>query len=106
MSAPPALFSRHADPARVFPTSPQPPSTVYVGLIYLTAHETTMDAAEADFDAKLYKASGDIIPELQVKLPLLIWHDQSRSRLRTHAVYSKCEELNNLVGYNIHLKTK
>lgn len=56
-----------------------------------------MDAAEADFDAKLYKASGDIIPELQVKLPLLIWHDQQEQRVRTHVLYSKCEELMQLV---------
>ncbi|ETN42153.1 uncharacterized protein HMPREF1541_04094 [Cyphellophora europaea CBS 101466] len=52
-----------------------------------------MDAAEADFDAKLYKASGDIIPELQFKLPLLIWHEGDRQRLRTHVLYTKCEEL-------------
>lgn len=56
-----------------------------------------MDAAEADFDAKLYKASGDIIPELQVKLPQLIWHDQQEKRVRTHVLYSKCEELMQLV---------
>ena len=57
-----------------------------------------MDAAEADYDAKLYKASADIIPELQVKLPLLIWHAGETRRLRTHVLYTKCEELRNLVG--------
>ncbi|KPI38582.1 Tubulin-specific chaperone D [Cyphellophora attinorum] len=56
-----------------------------------------MDAAEVDYDAKLYKASGDIIPELQVKLPLLIWHDGNKSRLRTHVLYTKCAELRNLI---------
>jgi hypothetical protein len=60
-----------------------------------------MDAAEVDYDAKLYKASGDIIPELQVKLPLLIWHDGRKDRLRTHLLYTKCAELRNLVGHSI-----
>lgn len=55
-----------------------------------------MDAAEADYDAKLYKASGDILPELQIKLPLLIRHYGSR-QLRTHVLFTKCEELKNLV---------
>jgi hypothetical protein len=58
-----------------------------------------MDAAEADLDAKLYKASGDIIPELQVKLPLLIWHDQARSKVRTHVINAKCEQLKQLVRH-------
>ena len=57
-----------------------------------------MDAAEADFDAKLYKASGDIIPEVQAKLPLLIWHDKSRKKIRTHVLFTKCEELKLLVS--------
>lgn len=60
-----------------------------------------MDAAEADLDAKLYKASADIIPELQVKLPLLIWHDKSRKKLRTHVLFTKCEELKILVSKTI-----
>jgi hypothetical protein len=64
----------------------------------LSHFDAIMDAAEADLDAKLYKASGDIISELQVKLPLLIWHERSRQRLRTHVLYSKCEELNTLVS--------
>lgn len=57
-----------------------------------------MDAAEADFDAKLYKASGDIIPELKAKIPKLIWHDGTkRRRIRTHVLMSKCYELTHLV---------
>lgn len=60
-----------------------------------------MDAAEAELDAKLYKASGDIIPELQVKLPLLIWHATPGKRVRTHVLYSKCEELKLLVSMGI-----
>jgi hypothetical protein len=57
-----------------------------------------MDAAEADLDAKLYKASGDLIPELQVKLPLLIWHDGTGTkRLRTHVPYQKAAELSRIV---------
>jgi hypothetical protein len=58
-----------------------------------------MDTAEADIDAKLYKASGDLIQELQIKLPQLIWHEgKSRSRLRTHVTFGKCEELRSLVS--------
>ena len=58
-----------------------------------------MDAAEADYDAKLYKASGDLIPELKAKLPLLIWHyGKSRTRLRTHVLVYKYDELRLLVS--------
>lgn len=53
-----------------------------------------MDAAEADFDAKLYKASADLIPELQTKLPQLIWHNgKAHIRLRTHVLLGKCADL-------------
>ncbi len=59
-----------------------------------------MDAAEADSDAKLYKASSDLIPEIQTKLPQLIWHDgKSRRRLRTHVLFGKCEDVVFLVSY-------
>ena len=59
-----------------------------------------MDAAEADFDAKLYKASSDLIPEIQAKLPKLIWHDsKSRTRIRTHVLFGKCEEVSSLVSF-------
>lgn len=58
-----------------------------------------MDAAEADLDAKLYKASADIISELQKKLPLLIWHDRARKRLRTHVLYTKCAQITSLLDY-------
>jgi hypothetical protein len=58
-----------------------------------------MDAAEADFDAKLYKASTDLIPELKVKLPQLVWHGgKSRKRLRTHVLFYKNAELQSLVS--------
>jgi hypothetical protein len=58
-----------------------------------------MDAAEADFDAKLYKASSDLIPELKVKLPQLIWHGgNSRTRLRTQVLFYKNSELQSLVS--------
>jgi hypothetical protein len=64
--------------------------------------EVQMDAAEADFDAKLYKASSDLIPELKVKLPQLIWHDgKSRARLRTHVLFYKNAELQSLVSKTI-----
>ena len=53
-----------------------------------------MDAAEADVDAKLYKASADLIAEVKIKLPLLIWHGgKLRTRPRTHVIASKCGEL-------------
>ena len=32
-----------------------------------------MDVADDDKDVKLYKASSDLLPELQVKIPLLVW---------------------------------
>jgi hypothetical protein len=61
-----------------------------------------MDAAEADVDAKLYKASGDLIPELKTKLPQLLWHDPvTKRRLRTHVLNNKCQELRNLVSYKV-----
>ena len=65
-----------------------------------------MDAAEADFDAKLYKASSDLIPEIQTKLPQLIWHDgKSRTRLRTHVLSEKCEDVAFLVSFSFVIQT-
>ncbi|RMD45121.1 hypothetical protein DV735_g66, partial [Chaetothyriales sp. CBS 134920] len=53
-----------------------------------------MDATETDIDARLYKASGDLVSELQTKLPLLVWHDApGRKRLRTHVPYAKSTSL-------------
>ncbi|RMZ77388.1 hypothetical protein DV738_g4405, partial [Chaetothyriales sp. CBS 135597] len=54
-----------------------------------------MDAAETDIDARLYKASADLVSELQTKLPLLVWHGghQQKKRLRTHVPYAKSTSL-------------
>lgn len=68
-----------------------------------------MDATEHDLDARLYKASGDLIPELQAKLPLLIWHDgNERGRPRTHVPYAKAAELSRIVsaGESNSIETK
>jgi hypothetical protein len=77
-------------------------SSIYLWEAVAASSEEIMDAAEADVDAKLYKASGDLIPELKTKLPHLLWHDPiTRTRLRTHILTSKCEELRNLVSYQV-----
>lgn len=59
-----------------------------------------MDAADGGVaDGFLYKASSDLVAELQTKLPQLIWHDgKTRRRLRTHVLFGKCEELSILVS--------
>ncbi|OAG44468.1 hypothetical protein AYO21_01464 [Fonsecaea monophora] len=57
-----------------------------------------MDAAEHDLDAKLYKASGTLLSELQHKLPLLLCHPVTvPPRRRLRVLDSKCEELNLLL---------
>lgn len=64
-----------------------------------------MDAAEADFDAKLYKASSDLIPEIQTKLLQLIWHNgKSRICLRTHVLSDKCEDVAFLVSFSFLIR--
>lgn len=39
-----------------------------------------MDAAAADADVKFYKASAELLAELQVKLPLLLTRPDGRPR--------------------------
>ncbi len=57
-----------------------------------------MDASELDLDAKLYKASSTLLPELQQKLSLLLYHPGSGTRrYRTRVLDTKCWELTQLV---------
>jgi hypothetical protein len=54
-----------------------------------------MDASELELDAKLYKASGTLLSELQHKLPLLLYHHGQAPRSRV--LDTKCAELRLLV---------
>ncbi|KIW40175.1 uncharacterized protein PV06_07397 [Exophiala oligosperma] len=57
-----------------------------------------MDAAEHDLDAKLYKASGNLLQEFKTKLPQLIYHHSRLPQTRRLFVLdSKCEELRSLL---------
>jgi hypothetical protein len=57
-----------------------------------------MDAAVDDSDAKLYRASGELLPELQAKLPQLVWHHKDGHRkVRLRVLHAKVEELAALV---------
>lgn len=55
-----------------------------------------MDAAEADADVKLYKASGELLAELQAKLPQLL--QSSSGKPRRWVLYSKTSELVRIVS--------
>lgn len=58
-----------------------------------------MDAAEDASDAKLYRASGELLQELQAKLPQLVWQQKDGRRyLRLRVIHSKTEELATLVS--------
>ncbi|KIV87718.1 hypothetical protein PV11_03247 [Exophiala sideris] len=53
-----------------------------------------MDASEHDLDAKLYKASGTLLLELQHKLPLLVYNvKKSPRKPRLFVIDQKCSEL-------------
>jgi hypothetical protein len=53
-----------------------------------------MDASELELDAKLYKASGTLLKELQAKLPLLLFHPGSvPRRVRSRVLHTKYSEL-------------
>lgn len=56
-----------------------------------------MDAAPADADVKLYKASGELLAEIQTKLPLLI--RQPDGKLRTWVLYGKTAEIAHSVSW-------
>ena len=60
-----------------------------------------MDAVDDNSDVKLYKASGDLLPELWTKLPLLVRSPSSKApslRCRKWVLFSKTEELIRLVS--------
>jgi len=55
-----------------------------------------MDAAAAENDVKLYKASAELIAELQEKLPLLL--QTPTQRARKWVLYTKTSEIIRLVS--------
>ena len=55
-----------------------------------------MDAAAADSDVKLYKASAEILEELRTKLPVLLY--SSPGNLRSWVLVSKTAEVARLVS--------
>jgi hypothetical protein len=58
-----------------------------------------MDAAGDDSDAKLYRVSGELLPELQAKLPQLVWHQKiGHRKVRLRVIHAKTEELVTLVS--------
>lgn len=58
-----------------------------------------MDAAASDSDVKLYKASGEILEELQYKLPLLL---KSRTgEYRNWVIHSKTPQISRLVSSSL-----
>lgn len=54
------------------------------------------DAAQADADVKLYKASSELLAELQAKLPLLLYRGNGQPR--RYVIYVKTAELCRLVS--------
>lgn len=58
-----------------------------------------MDAAGDDSDAKLYRVSSELLPELQAKLPQLVWRQRDgQRRVRLRVLYAKQEELVTIVS--------
>lgn len=60
-----------------------------------------MDAAPADADVKLYKASGELLAEIQTKLPLLLRRPDGK--LRRWVLYSKTSEVAHFVRMSFSL---
>lgn len=60
-----------------------------------------MDAAAAEADVKLYKASAELLAELQAKLPLLLRRPNGEAR--KWVLYAKTTELARLVS--LHLRS-
>lgn len=57
-----------------------------------------MDAAEADADVKLYKASGELLLELQAKIPRLVKSPNDANKFRKWVIDSKVDEITRLVS--------
>jgi hypothetical protein len=60
-----------------------------------------MDIKDDNQDIKLYRASGDLIPEICTKLPQLVWSkstDSTTEAVRRWVLNSKVEELIYLVS--------
>lgn len=60
-----------------------------------------MDVKDDSKDVKLYRASGDLLPEIRAKLPQLVWlkaSDSSTKVVRRWILNSKVEELIYLVS--------
>ena len=59
-----------------------------------------MDATDYNEDVKLYRASGDLLPEIDTKLPLLLWPRLNGGlslEIRRWIPDTKAQELINLV---------
>lgn len=56
-----------------------------------------MDAAAADGDVKLYKASGELLAEIQIKLPFLLHKPDGKSR--KWVLHSKTYEVATFVSW-------
>ena len=61
-----------------------------------------MDAAEDNNDVKLYKASGNLIANLEEKLPRLLHKPQGKAtgpvRIRHYVLLSQYDEVNRIVS--------
>jgi hypothetical protein len=60
-----------------------------------------MDVKDDNKDVRLYRASGDLLPEIHTKLPQLVWSKSSSSAtkvVRRWVLNSKVEELIYLVS--------
>jgi hypothetical protein len=61
-----------------------------------------MDVKDDNKDVKLYRASGDLLPEIRTKLPQLVYSqssDDSTKVVRRWVLHSKVEELIYLVSH-------
>lgn len=63
-----------------------------------------MDAAAADADVKLYKASGELLAEIQAKLPLLL--RKPDGQLRKWVFYNKTAEISHFVSWNTFMVSR
>jgi hypothetical protein len=60
-----------------------------------------MDVKDDNKDVRLYRASGDLLPEIRAKLPQLVWSkssSNSKKVVRRWVLHSKVEELIYLVS--------